>query len=56
VLDVATGKLVNCLRIEKAKASAPALDNEKAYLGAGDGCIYALKLSELLTPAAPAAQ
>ena len=56
VLDVATGKLVNSLRIEKARSSAPALDNEKAYLGAGDGCIYALKLSELLAPAAPAAQ
>jgi outer membrane protein assembly factor BamB len=56
VLDVATGKLVNSLRIEKAKASAPALDDEKAYLGAGDGCLYALKLSELLAaaPSAPA--
>lgn len=56
VLDVGSGKLVNSLRIEKAKASAPALDDEKAYLGAGDGCLYALKLSELLAaaPSAPA--
>jgi len=56
VLDVGTGKLVNSLRIERAKPSAPAIDNEKVYLGAGDGCIYALKLSELLAaaPSAPA--
>ncbi len=57
LLDVATGRLVNSLRIEKARPSAPALDNEKVYLGAGDGCLYALKLRELLPAAAsPAAQ
>ena len=54
LLDVGTGNLVNSLRIEKATASAPAVDAEKVYLGAGDGCLYALKLSELAKPLAPA--
>ena len=52
LLDVADGKLINSLRIEKATASAPALDGERVYLGAGDGCLYALKLSELTKPSA----
>lgn len=54
LLDVADGKLINRLRIEKATASAPALDSERVYLGAGDGCLYGLKLSELTKPSAPA--
>jgi outer membrane protein assembly factor BamB len=54
LLDVADGKLINSLRIEKATASAPALDGERVYLGAGDGCLYALKLSELNKPSDPA--
>ena len=54
LLDVADGKLINSLRIEKATASAPALDSERVYLGAGDGCLYALKLSELNKPSDPA--
>lgn len=53
LLDVADGKLIHSLRIEKATASAPALDSERVYLGAGDGCLYALKLSELAKPSAP---
>lgn len=51
LLDVATGKLINQLRIERAAPSAPAVDQDKVYLGAGDGCLYALKLADLLAPA-----
>ncbi|MFT3830625.1 MAG: PQQ-binding-like beta-propeller repeat protein [Opitutaceae bacterium] len=53
LLEVGTGKLVNSLRIENATPSAPAVDDEKVYLGAGDGCLYALRLAELRAPAAP---
>lgn len=55
LLDVGTGRLVHSVRIEKASPSAPAVDAEKVYLGAGDGRLYALKLSELLAgaPATP---
>lgn len=54
LLDVGTGKLVNSLRIERASPSAPAIDDKRAYLGAGDGYLYALKLAELRAPAQPA--
>jgi outer membrane protein assembly factor BamB len=53
LLEVGTGKLINSLRIERASPSAPAIDDEKVYLGAGDGCLYALKLAELRAPAGP---
>jgi outer membrane protein assembly factor BamB len=51
LLEVGSGKLINQLRIEKASPSAPAVDDDRVYLGAGDGCIYALRLAELLAPA-----
>jgi len=51
LLEAGTGKLVSQLRIEKASPSAPAVDDQRVYLGAGDGCIYALRLADLLTPA-----
>jgi outer membrane protein assembly factor BamB len=53
LLEAGSGKLINQLRIEKASPSAPAVDNDKVYLGAGDGCIYALKLVELPAPDGP---
>jgi outer membrane protein assembly factor BamB len=53
LLDVATGKLLNKLRIERAAPSAPAVDQDKVYLGAGDGSLYALKVADLLVPATP---
>ncbi len=52
LLDVRTGELRHSLRIEKASPSAPAVDAERVYLGAGDGRLYALKLAEL-RPSAP---
>ncbi|HTZ20775.1 MAG TPA: PQQ-binding-like beta-propeller repeat protein [Opitutaceae bacterium] len=55
LLEVGSGKLINQLRIEKASPSAPAVDDDKVYLGAGDGCLYALKLAELPPPATPGA-
>jgi len=54
LLDVATGTLINKLPIEKASPSAPAVADGHLYLGAGDGCIYALDLGALLAPSAPA--
>jgi outer membrane protein assembly factor BamB len=54
LLDVNSGKQINKVPIEKASPSAPAVFGDKVYLGAGDGCIYALKYSELITPAAVA--
>ena len=56
LLDVNSGKLTQQLRIEKATPSAPAVDDDKVYLGAGDGCIYALNLAALLAPPAPPAE
>jgi outer membrane protein assembly factor BamB len=51
LLKVGTGKLINKIRIEKAAPSAPAIDGEKVYLGAGDGYLYALNLARLLAAA-----
>lgn len=53
LLDVESGALLSQLRIAKASPSAPALDGDRVYLGTGDGCIYALKLAELLAPVPP---
>ncbi|MFT3870825.1 MAG: PQQ-binding-like beta-propeller repeat protein [Nibricoccus sp.] len=49
LLDVETGALLNKLPIDKAMPSAPVVADGKIYLGAGDGCIYALSLSTLTT-------
>jgi len=50
-IDIANGKLIDKLPIEKATPSAPAIAAGKIYLGAGDGNIYALSLKQLCTPA-----
>jgi outer membrane protein assembly factor BamB len=52
-LDFRTGTLINKLTIEKASPSAPEISGRKLYLGAGDGCIYALDLNGLLPTALP---
>lgn len=48
LLDVETGALIAKLAIEKATPSAPAIADGKIFLGAGDGSLYALSLTELL--------
>jgi len=48
VLNVETGALLSKLPITKASPSAPAIDGDKLFLGAGDGCIYALDLNALV--------
>lgn len=53
LLDIEKGSLINKISIEKATASAPAVSDGKVYLGAGDGCIYALSLAELRQPKTP---
>jgi len=50
LLDISNGKLINKLPIEKATASAPAVSDGKIFVGAGDGCLYALSLAELISP------
>ncbi|MFT3780561.1 MAG: PQQ-binding-like beta-propeller repeat protein [Nibricoccus sp.] len=50
LLDVASGSLISKLPIEKASPSAPALSDGKIYLGAGDGCVYALSFNALTSP------
>ena len=53
-LNFKTGTLINKVAIEKASPSSPAISGRKLYLGAGDGCIYALDLNGLLPTAQPA--
>lgn len=47
LLEVETGALLNKFPIEKAMPSAPAVADGKVFIGAGDGCVYALALSAL---------
>lgn len=47
LLDFASGKLVSRLAIERATPSSPALADGKIFLGAGDGCLYALDFARL---------
>ena len=53
LLDIAKGQLVNKLPIERATPSAPAVADSLVFLGAGDGCLYALSLEQLSAPPAP---
>jgi eukaryotic-like serine/threonine-protein kinase len=51
LIDVENGALAKSLPIERASPSAPTLVGDFLYLGAGDGCLYALRVSDLLAPA-----
>lgn len=53
LLDINNGRLINKIAIEKATPSAPALSESRVFLGAGDGCIYALSLAKLRQPKTP---
>jgi outer membrane protein assembly factor BamB len=47
LLNVEKGTLINKLPIEKATPSALVIADGKIYIGAGDGCLYALSLITL---------